>query len=310
MNAGSLRYLTKEGFRNVWVNRLMSIASVCVLMSCLVIIGIAFLSFANVQALLNKVDDENVIMVFVDNDLPLEDVKLIGESIKAIDNVGKCQYHSSEENSEDFYKSMDNQLLIDYFNEQETSTIPASFEIHLKDMSQFDVTLAKINNLNNIQYVRESRQLATFLVSLRSSVTYISVGAIALLLLISLFIISNTVRITMHSRRLEIGIMKNVGATNAFIRWPFLIEGMILGAISGVLALGAVYGIYELILKSLQTALSTFDILTPVPFITYCWWLLLGFEAVGIITGGFGSLISMKKYLKEKNYDDTAEDNE
>lgn len=308
MSTVSIGYLTKEGFRNVWINRLMSIASIGILMACLVMIGLAFLGFVNVQALLDKVDDQNVIMVFVESDISDEDIDRVGNAISAIGNVDNFVYHSAAENSKAFYDEMSSELLVDYFNEQESKTIPASFEVRLKSMEQFDSTLEKIKNISNIQYVRESRQLASFLVTLRQAVFYISLGAISLLFLVSLFIISNTVRITMNSRKLEISIMKNVGATNSFIRWPFVVEGMVLGAVSGLLSIAAVFGIYELIIKSLDSVISVLDMLTPVPFIKYCLWILLGFEVIGIVTGGFGSLISIKKYLKEKDYHDVAED--
>lgn len=307
MFSGSLRYLTKEGFRNVWVNRLMSIASVCVLMSCLIMIGIAFLAFVNVQAMLDAVDDQNVVMVFVNNDLTPEEIEAIGNKLDAMDNIAEIKYHSAEENSKDFYDQLHSELMVDYFDDKEAETIPASFEVHLADMEKFDQTLAEINALENKQHVRESKELADFLVSLRRSVSYISIGAIAMLMLVSLFIISNTVRITMHSRRLEISIMKNVGATNSFIRWPFMVEGMILGAFSGLVSLGIVYGLYQLILTSISSAISILQVIEPVPFVRYWYWILIGFEAIGILTGGIGSAISIKKYLKEKDYDEVQE---
>ncbi|NLO45550.1 MAG: ABC transporter permease [Clostridiales bacterium] len=308
MSAGSIGYLTKEGFRNVWVNRLMSIASIGILTACLGMVGLAFLGFINVQTLLDKVDDQNVIMVFVESDISEDEIKRVDSAISLIGNIDSVIYHSADDNSKAFYDEMSSELLVDYFNEHEANTIPASFEIRLKSMEQFDETLTKIKNISNIQYVRESRQLASFLVTLRKSVLYISIGTISLLLVVSLFIISNTVRITMDSRKLEISIMKNVGATNSFIKWPFMVEGMLLGAISGVLSLAAVYGIYELISKSLGSIVSVLDMLAPVPFLKYCLWLFLGFELIGIITGGLGSLISIKKYLKEKDYHDVAEE--
>jgi len=303
----SIRYLTKEGFRNVWVNRMMSVASVCVLLACLVMIGIAFLTFVNVQALLDKVDEQNVIMVFVERDLPDYELDRIESELRSISNVSDdIIFRSAEENSRDFYDTLENELLIRYM--EEGHAIPASFEVHLRDMALFDNTLSRVKNITNIQYVRESSQLAKFLVSLRKAVSYISVGAIVMLLLVSIFIISNTVRITMHSRRLEIGIMKNVGATNSFIKWPFMVEGMVLGGFSGLLSLGAVFGIYTLILKSLESALELNVNINPVPFAAYVLWLLIGFEVIGITTGGFGSLISIKKYLKEKDYDEILEE--
>lgn len=307
MFSGSISYLTKEGFRNVWVNRMMSIASVCVLMSCLIMIGIAFMSFVNVQALLDEVDDQNVVMVFVDNNLTPEQVETIGNSIEALPNIEHIDYHSAEENSRDFYDHIQSELLVDYFDDKEAETIPASFEVHMSNMEQFDQTLEKIESLDNIQYVRQSKELASFLVTLRRAVSYISIGAVALLLLVSLFIIANTVRITMHSRRLEISIMKNVGATNSFIRWPFMVEGMVLGAFSGLVSLGIVYGLYQLILTSLSGAFRTLNLVDPVPFTDYWYWILIGFEAIGIVTGGLGSAISIRKYLKEKDYDEVQD---
>ena len=306
MFSGSLRYLTKEGFRNVWVNRLMSIASVCVLMSCLIMIGIAFMAFINVESLLDTVDDQNVVMIFVDNDLSQEEIAAIGDKLDAMENIEDIIYRTADENSRDFYDQYKNELYVDYIDDKEAETIPASFEVHLKDMQLFDKTLEQIKAIDNLQYVRESHELASFLVMLRRTVSYISIGAIAMLLIVSLFIISNTVKITMHNRRLEISIMKNVGATNSFIRWPFMVEGMILGAFSGLVSLGIVYGLYQLILTSLAGVIQTLK-LSPVPFADYWYWLLISFEVIGIVTGGLGSAISIKKYLKEKDYDEASD---
>jgi len=287
---------------------MMSFASVCVLLACLVMIGIAFLLFVNVQALLDRVDDQNVIMVFVENDITQEEIDRIGTEIGGIANVSDYIYHSAEENMEDFKEQFKDVILLDFIIKSEANTIPASFEVRLENMELFDSTYARIQKISNIQYIRSSRPLATFLVSLRKSVSYISIGAIVMLLLVSLFIISNTVRITMHSRRLEIGIMKNVGATNSFIRWPFMVEGMVLGGFSGLLSLGVVFGIYTLIVKSLEAALELTVAINPVPFMSYVLWIFLGFEVIGVFTGGLGSLISIKKYLKEKDYDEILEE--
>jgi len=306
--SGSLRYLTKEGFRNVWVNRLMSIASVCVLMSCLILTGIAFMLYVNVQSLLDVVDDQNVIVVFVDSNLTPLEIEEIGNKIDAIDNIGTIVYRSAEENTADFYEEYKNELFVDYFNSEDGNIVPASFELHLSDMELFDETLNEIKSLENIQNVRESKDLSKVLVAIRQFTTYFSLGAVVMLLLISLFIISNTVRITMHSRRLEISIMKNVGATNSFIRWPFMVEGMILGSFSGLVSLGIVYGLYELVSTLSASFIGSFGSLQLVPFSRYWYWILIGFEVIGIFTGGLGSAISIKKYLKEKDYDETHEE--
>ncbi len=308
--SGSIRYLTKEGFRNVWVNRLMSIASVCVLMSCLILTGISFLLFVNVQSILDSVDAQNVIVAFVDSNLTPQEIEEIGNKIYKIDNIDKDKivYKSASDNTADFYEKHKDDLFVDYLDDDNDDIVPACFELHLTDMERFDETVAKVNAIENIQYTRESRELSMLLVAVRRFTTYFSLGAVAMLLLISLFIISNTVKITMHSRRLEISIMKNVGATNSFIRWPFMVEGMVLGSFSGLVSLGIVYGLYELVTTLSASFLATFDSLHLVPFSEYWYWILIGFEVIGIFTGGLGSAISIKKYLKEKDYDKAQEE--
>ena len=131
------------------------------------------------------------------------------------------------------------------------------------------------------------------------SVSIVSVGLVIMLFLVALFIISNTIRITMFSRKLEISIMKAVGATNWFIRWPFMIEGMILGTISGIVSLGVLWGLYAVAEKVFAQTLSLIGF-SLVPFSEYWWQILLVFVAIGLFTGGFGSLVSMAKYLKEQ----------
>lgn len=132
---------------------------------------------------------------------------------------------------------------------------------------------------------------------MRQSVTAIAGIIIGMLLLVSLFIVSNTVRLTIFSRRLEISIMKDVGATDGFIRWPFMVEGMAIGVLSGVLSLGAVWGIYALAIKAFSSVLVAFGI-GAAPFSAYAGWILLGFIALGLLTGMVGCAISMKRYLK------------
>jgi len=125
---------------------------------------------------------------------------------------------------------------------------------------------------------------------------------IVLLFIVSLFIISNTIKVTMFSRRLEISIMKSVGATNSFIRWPFMVEGIIIGVIAGILATGAVWAVYEFALGSFATMLSGFGGEVQVEFLDYALYLVAAFVCIGIFTGVFGSATSIRKYLKERKF--------
>lgn len=295
---GRLGYLTKEGFRNIRVNHLMSIASIAVLMSCLVMMGAAFMVIVNVNNVMTEIESQNVVMVYLKDEVQGEGITEMQEKITLMQNVKKCEYVSKDV----AFKQQLDELGTDatYF-EGIDNPLPDLFKVSVSDMTKFDKTVAELQALDGVDSVRDNRDIAQTLVRIRSTIFYVSIGVIAVLLLISLFIIANTVRITMYSRRLEINIMKSVGATNWFIRWPFMVEGMVLGAISGVLSLAIVWGVYRALQSTVSSMLTMVSRgLTVVPFTDYVVYLLVAFLAIGIVSGGIGSLISIQKYLKER----------
>lgn len=299
-NNGSLGYLTREGFRNLYVNRLMSIASISVLFSCMVMIGAAFMLMVNINMFIGSVEDQNVIMVFVEDEATQEQTKALGESIKAQDNVSKCTFISRESSFEQLKNDMGDSSVL--FEGLDSNPLPDAYEVVLEDQELFDETVESLAKLENVLHIRENRQLAAKLSGLRNTVSYVSIGIISLLLIVSLFIVSNTIRITMDSRRLEINIMKSVGATRWFIRWPFMVEGMMLGVISGVLALLAVWAIYAAVSRSLVSMLSGLGMTGVAPFGKYALILLSVFLGLGLVAGAFGSAVSITRYLREKEF--------
>ena len=302
---GSILYLTKEGFRNVWSNRLMSFASISVLLSCLVMIGIAFMALVNMNSIISNIEDQNVIMAFVDDNADETEIEKVGSDIRNLPNVKDCEFVPKEQSFQEQIANLDAEA--ELFNGIE-NPLPDAYKVTLTDLEQFDVTVNKIKQVDNVLSVRENKDLANQLTSIRTTVSYVSIGVIIILLVVSLFIISNTVRITMFSRRLEIKIMRSVGATSWFIRWPFMVEGMVLGIISGALALGFVWGIYYLVERSLKTMLAFLLKDGFVSFGSYALYLLAAFVIIGIFAGAFGSAISINKYLKEQEYDETGEE--
>lgn len=297
-NSARLGYLTKEGFRNVWVNRLMSIASIAVLMSCLVMIGSAFMVLVNVEKVMTEIESQNVVMVYLEDNISEEQIDSAKQDIIRLEYVGDIEFVDKET----AYKEQLQELgsAATYFEGHE-NPLPDMFKVSVTDMTKFDATVDRLVEIENVHSVRDNRDLATTLAQIRRTITYISVGIICVLLVISLFIIANTVRITMFTRRLEINIMKSVGATNWFIRWPFLIEGMVLGAISGVVSLAVVGGVYKLIKPTVTSMFTLFDKgFTLVSFMDYFVYLFAAFIAIGVISGGIGSIISIQKYLKER----------
>ncbi len=295
----SIGYLTKEGFRNIWTNRLMSIASIAVLLSCLIMIGSAFMVLVNIQQVIDNIEDMNVIVAYVKSDVDETATKSLGDELRAIKNVGSVEFVDKETAFKEQIEAMGTNA--DYFADAE-NILPDTYKVTVDDMEQFDSTAEEISKLPEIESIRDNKDVAMALANIRSTVTYISVGIIVLLMLVSLFIISNTVRITMFSRRLEISIMKSVGATNGFIRWPFVIEGILLGIISAFLSLGAVWGLYEVVKKSISSMLGGVMGIgnSLIDFKQYIIILLAAFLAIGILSGVVGSMVSIRRYLKEQ----------
>lgn len=295
---GRLGYLTKEGFRNVRVNHLMSIASIAVLMSCLVMMGMAFMLIVNVSGVMDNVESQNVVMVYVEDGVEGEELTALREKITLMMNVKKCEFVDKETAFEQQLSELGTDAT--YFEGVE-NPLPDLFEVSVSDMSQFDQTVSELRQLDGVDTVRDNSNIASTLVKIRQTIFYISIGVIAILLFISLFIIANTVRITMYNRRLEINIMKSVGATNWFIRWPFMVEGMTLGLISGILSLAIVWGVYYLISPSVSSMLSMVSSeFKIVAFTDYVVYMLAAFLIIGIVSGGIGSLFSIQKYLRER----------
>ncbi|MBQ9850013.1 MAG: permease-like cell division protein FtsX [Clostridia bacterium] len=304
---GKLNYLTKEGFRNLKVNKLMSVASITVLFSCLMLIGIAFMLLVNIEAFISGVEGENIIMAYVDDAATDIEIKKVGLDLEKIPNVQSVEKINKEEAYRDILSDMDENLKV-YLEGLEENPLPDAYRITVRNMSSFDTVVEQVKSVTNIFRVRENSSLAKQLSDLRDSVTTISIVIIVMLLLVSLFIISNTIKVTMFSRRLEISIMKSVGATNSFIRWPFMVEGIVIGVIAGILATGAVWLVSEFALSSLTSSLSIVGASVEVNFIDYALWLALAFVGIGVFTGVFGSATSMRKYLKERKFVELEEE--
>ena len=305
MSGASFRYLVKEGFRNTWTNRMMSIASICVLLSCLVLIGSASMIFLNINSLVQKIEDENVIMVYIDDEATDADIDEMGIKLNDISNVEKIEFVAKEDAWAEQIATMD-EAQAEFFTETtDEIPLPDAYKVTVKDLNQFISTVKEIKALDHIYTVRQNTDLAKKLATLSHGITIIAIVIISVLFAISLFIISNTIKLTVYSRRLEISIMKSVGATNSFVQLPFVVEGIILGVVAGVLSLFAVWGIYEVAVKSFADVFRSIG-LTALTFTDYALPILGIFIAIGIISGVGGSLITMRKYLTKEGSEISA----
>lgn len=295
MKLSSLRYLTREGFRNIWQNWYMSMASVAVLVACLLLSGAAYLVLENVNHAFNWVYGQNVVVVFAETDSTEEEVTALGDSLKALDNVEKVDFLSKEESLEKYGNSLPEATFESL--QGENNPLPDSYIVSFKDLSLFDDTISKIEALPKVDEASYDGDIADTLIMVRKVALTVGLWTVLLLLLVSLFIIVNTIKLTVYNRRLEIYIMRSVGATDAFIRIPFMVEGMTLGVCSALVSFVVVWLLYDKILKLIPATASLFSL---IPFADVWATLLLGFLAIGALTGMTGSAIATGKYLHKE----------
>lgn len=287
-------YLAKEGFKNVWNNRIMSIASVCVLVSCLVLTGAASLFSLNVANVVESVGQTNETTVYLDDSVSDLEAVYIGKDIEKISNVTSAEFYSKEDAFEHYRADLGEELF-DLIGEEE-NPLPDAYIVIMDDLSLYDRTVAQIQQIEGVDSINNRGEFAKKLTEISNLVNIISIGVIIALTVISLFIIANTIRATMYSRRFEISIMKSVGATNAFVRMPFLVEGMTIGLISAIVSTIGIAALYEGITAAITSSVS-FDV---IPLMNVILYVAVAFVVAGILVGFFGSFISIRKYLKKE----------
>ncbi len=271
----------------------MSIASVCVLISCLVLTGAASLFSMNVAQVVDSVGQSNETSVYIKRDYSQLEAVYIGKEIEKLDNVASTSFLSKEEAMEQFKQQLGDDAL--FAEMQGRNQLPDTIIVVMDDLSQYDSTVEQIKKIEGVEDVSSHSEIAETLTQMSNLVSAISFGVTLALTIVSIFIIANTIRVTMYSRRFEISIMKSVGATNMFVRWPFLMEGMVIGFISALLATGAVALLYEVIMNAVQQMLP---IINPIPLMNVIWFVAGAFIIAGVVIGFFGSFISIRKYLK------------
>ena len=306
MSLSGFKYLTKQGLHNLTRNKLMSIASIGVLTACLVITGVAALLSVNVGNFVDYLGAQNKVIVYMQPDADEAAVQAADAAIKAMPNILSYTSVDKDEAIEEMQGWMSDgdgesygELLEPY--KGDGNPLLASFRVTVDDLTQMDATVAQLKALPGLYTVDAPSDLAGTLVSLKNTVNIAGWGLVAVLVVVSLVVISNTIRITVFARRKEINIMKFVGATNGFIRLPFLVEGTAIGLISAVLAFGLVSGAYLGVLEAVSR--SGAGLLSNLYFTLLSYrsvWapLLIGFVGSGAVLGGFGSAASVRKHLK------------
>lgn len=299
MNAGSFFYFIKSSLKGMYKNALMTIASVFVLMACMLIIGSVFLASENVLSFMNKLEAQNEIVAFIDDDYGEDSLsrEQLCDKVRAVAGVSDVEYVTREQAFAEYRDSLGaNREYLDGYD-GEDNPLRNELRIHISDIELFESVVGTVSAMDEIANIRDSQDVVDMLLSMRRMLNMLGFWILVILAVVSLFIISNTVKLTMHSRRNEINIMKYVGATNGFIRFPFLLEGVIIGVVATVLAIAAQWCIY---VYALIPAISQLTFLSDciVSFRSATPGLLIIFGAIGLVVGVFGSMLSIRKYLK------------
>lgn len=286
-------YYIKEGVRSIFTHGFMSFAAVCMIIACLLIMGTFSLVAVNLEHNLSKLEDENQFLAYIDETLSEEEARAIENTIEAIPNVREATFISREEAMENFLEDKDDELF---------GLVPASnyrhrFSIHVNDIELFRETVQRVTSLPGIAGHVAAFEVADGFVAARNVAGGIAAILIAILFLISLFIISNTIKLATFTRREEIAIMKMCGATDAFVRWPFVFEGLILGLLGAVVAFFLQWGIYELIAGSLASG-TGLNFIEIVRFESMRLRVLGIFGGAGLLIGVGGSLLAIRKFLQ------------
>lgn len=297
MRLSSFRYLMKEGVKNIWSNRTMSIASIAVLVSCLLLTGAAALFSLNISNAMEMVENDNSITVYMQDNLPTLEAVQVSYQIKKIPNIASCTFVSKDEAVQRYIKILGGDGTIFEGLTGRNNFLPDSCKISMTDLSKYKETVAQIKAIKGVSRINDYSDIAKKLTNLNQLVTMAGFWVVLLLSIVSLFIISNTIRVTMFTRRLEISIMKSVGATNGFIRIPFIVEGILIGIISGLLASLLLNLLYSSIFAAISNLLASF---TPIPIESMAGNITLCFVAAGILFGAAGGMISISKYLKKE----------
>lgn len=287
----SFRYILREGISSIWQHGFMSFATVGVLVACLIIMSSFALVSLNINEAIKDIEEQNEIVVFIEETSTREDIARINQELLGIPNVGSVEYIDKENAFSSFKEELGtrSELLQGIEN-----PLRDSFSIRVYELEQFETTLMAVSNVEGIAKVNSSREITDTLMNLRNAMTAIALALIIILGGVTVFIVSNTIRLAAFNRREEIAIMKMVGATNAFIRGSFMVEGILLGLAGGAIAFFAEWGIYH---SLIEKALSGTNLIPVVPFSGIMQYLIIAFAAISLLEGIIGSFVSLRKFI-------------
>lgn len=297
MKVRTVKYVLGQGLVGLWRNRTMSMASIGTVAATLIILGLVITLVLNISNLADLVQLQfDKIQVYLSDDLSIEEINNVGKQIEVINGVSGIIYESKEEALEKYKESWGEEGYL--LEGLEKNTLPNSYIIQMDDLELADSIVEKLIPLKGIDEIKYYKEIVDQLLRIAKFIRTIGLVIILILIFVAVFIISNTIKLTLNVRRQEIGIMKNVGATNWFIRWPFLLEGMLLGLIGAIISTAVVYYGYQYAFNAITGRfylmfsaymVSVNDMMNKTIYI---------FAVLGIGVGALGSIFSLRRYLR------------
>ena len=289
-----VRYFAHEGLSNMFSHGFMSFAAIGITVACLLIMGTFTLVAVNANELLRDLEQENEILAYVDDSYTEAQAKALQKKLEAIPNVASATYISKEEAMEAFTAQYPDEAL---FQDLDPEILRDRYAIKITDLEQIRQTKETVEGIPGIARVNAYEEIAGGFITVRNVATVICVALIAILFVVSVFIISNTIKLTTFDRRDEIAIMRMVGATNGFIRWPFVYEGFMMGLLGAVIAFFSQWGLYEAVTRGVDNN-DTLQLIHVIPFQELWVPVAVVFAAAGILIGVGGSLSAIRKFLQ------------
>ena len=290
-------YLIKEGFKSTFKQKKMTSASIIIMCATMFIFGLFFVIGENVNSVITQLESQQGIQIFIDEDATSEEIESLENQIRNINGVNRVTFVSKEDALNSMKTTLGDESLFEGWDEE--NPFPASYFVTLTDLSLNEQVQSEVLALDNVDEIASENTTINRLRGLANGIQITTIVILALLIIISIFIIAYTIKLTVHARRREISIMKYVGATNSFIRGPFIVEGVIIGVISAIITLvilGLAYnGVMGSIGESVLIQEMGFGLLS---FSEMFYLVLTVYLVLGVGIGVLGSVISMRKYLK------------
>lgn len=298
MKLSSFRYLVKQGFDNVWKNRVMAFASFCVLLVSLLLVGIAVLFYININAIIGGIEDKNEAIIYLVDEATPERVTEVGDTLRNLDNVSEVTFVSRDEALSALQTDTEYPEIFQSLGGD--NPLPDAYRVKVSDITKMNDTMKSAEKIPDVMYVRSPDTFVELLTETRRIVTIVALAIIIAMLIVSMVIISNTTRASVFSRRREISIMQSVGATKGFIRFPFFIEGMINGFLAGAFAMLLTWFSYNSLVELLGKfeGLSSIGFGNVIPYSRIALPVALAYVIAGSLIGAFGSVLSTRVHLK------------